>query len=461
MYEEDTIAAIATPPGEGGIGIIRISGRKAEEVALCLFSPNREETCPLDRLRSHYLHYGKIIDPRTNLPLDQVLLAIMRRPHSYTGEDVVEIQGHGGPLLMRRVLEVVLNQGVRLAQPGEFTKRAFLNGRLDLTQAEAVLDLIRAKSEQGLRLAWEHLDGGLSRRTEEIRDLLVSLTAYVEAYLDFPEEDIPERKKTEMEQELTGIAADLFGLAQTFSQGKVYREGVRTAIVGKPNVGKSSLLNLLVGEERAIVTPIPGTTRDILEETAVIGEIPLVIWDTAGLHRTTDEVERIGVQKAKERMNSAQLVIAMLDSSRPLDEDDREILSGLYGRKGLILLNKIDLPPAIDKENLDNLGIAVPVIPFSIKKAWGMDELKTAIQIAALGENRESNVMVSRLRHRDALTKAGESLRHSHQSLCNGMPLDLIAVDLRAALDHIGEITGHVTTEDILDRIFSEFCIGK
>lgn len=457
MYEEDTIAAIATPPGEGGIGIVRISGPKAEEIALRLFSPDRGKI----RLRSHHLHYGKIVDPKTNLPLDRVLLTVMRRPRSYTGEDVVEIHGHGGPLLMRRVLEVVLEQGARLARPGEFTKRAFLNGRLDLTQAEAVLDLIRAKSEQGLRLAWEQLDGGLSRRTEEIRDRLVSLTAYVEAHIDFPEEDIPERKKAKMEQELTGIAADLFSLAQTFSQGKVHREGVRTAIVGKPNVGKSSLLNMLLGEERAIVTSTSGTTRDVLEETAVVGDIPLVIWDTAGLRGTADEVEKIGVQKARERMNSAQLVIAMFDSSRPLDEDDREVLSGLYGRKGALLLNKIDLPRVVNKEDLDSLGIGMPVLPFSIKREWGLDELKTAIQIAALGESGESGVMVSRLRHRDALIKAGESLCCSHQSLCDGMPLDLIAVDLRAALGHIGEITGHVTTEDILDRIFSEFCIGK
>ncbi len=457
MYEGDTIAAIATPSGEGGIGVIRISGPDAEKIALRLFVPARN----FPALRSHYLHYGKVIDPKTRLPLDQVLLALMRRPRSYTGEDVVEIHAHGGPLLLRRILGVVLEQGARLARPGEFTKRAFLNGRLDLAQAEALVDLIRAKSEAGLRLAWEQFSGTLSRQAESLRNRLLSLMAYVEACMDFPEEDLPERGESEMEEEISALRADLLEWAETFSQGKVYREGVRTAIVGKPNVGKSSLLNLLLNEERAIVTPIPGTTRDVLEETVLVGEIPLVVWDTAGLRHTADAVESIGIERAREKVRSAQLVLAVLDASRPLDQDDREVLACLSGRKGIVLLNKVDLPQVVRKEDVERLGVGVPLIPFSVPERQGLEELKEAVQKAALGESGESEAVISRLRHRDALLKAQESLGRAQQSLRGGLPLDLVAVDLRLALDHLGEITGHVTTEDILDRIFSEFCIGK
>lgn len=463
MYERDTIAAIATPPGQGGIAVIRISGPQAEAVARQAFALAR----PHAHLLSHHLYFGHILDPLTGQPLDQGLLTLMRAPRSYTGEDVAEIHCHGGSLLARRVLEVIINQGARLAFPGEFTKRAFLNGRLDLSQAEAVLDLIQAKSEPGLQLAWEQLSGRLSAACTTIREKLLGLTAYVEAFIDFPEEDIPERTYTELVHELTALRAEITALSATFRQGKIYREGLRTAIVGKPNVGKSSLLNLLAGTERAIVTAIPGTTRDILEETVVVGGVPLVIWDTAGLRHSLDEVERIGVERALAGVREAELVLAVFDASRPFDEEDALVCNEVANKKVIPILNKVDLPPVIDPLTLEACLRTGPAVSLSAKNGTGLENLAARIQTAVFatqlpfGQDQTAGPVVTRARHRDALVKAEHSLQQALGSLQTGLPLDLVAVDLRAALDHIGEITGHVSTEDILDRVFREFCIGK
>ena len=463
MYEHDTIAAIATPAGQGGVAIIRISGPQAETVARRLFIL----TQPFEHLFSHHLYFGQIIDPFTTRVLDQGFLALMRAPHSYTGEDVAEVHCHGGMLLSQRILATVLRQGVRLALPGEFTKRAFLNGRMDLSQAEAVLDLIQAKSDQGLSLAWEQLSGSLSAACASLRDRLLRLTAYVEAFIDFPEDEIPERAQAELDGDIASLHSDIDALHATFSQGKVYREGLKTAIIGKPNVGKSTLLNLLAGTERAIVTSMPGTTRDVLEETIVIDGVPLVVWDTAGLRHTTDEVERIGVERARAGLREAELVLAIFDASQPFDDSDATVCEEIAVKKVIPILNKVDLPLAIRSEDLENRLHAGPLVNLSARCGIGLADLKSRIQQAVLGENftqgQESTggAVVSRLRHRDALVKAGQSLKQANTSLQEGLPLDLVAVDLRAALDYIGEITGHISTEDILDQVFREFCIGK
>jgi len=463
VYEHDTIAAIATPPGQGGVAIIRVSGPQAETIARQVFVFAQ----PSDKLLSHRFYFGRIVDPLNNRPLDQGLLALMLAPHSYTGEDVVEIHCHGGNLLSRRVLTVVLNQGARLAAPGEFTKRAFLNSRIDLSQAEAVLDLIQAKSDQGLSLAWEQFSGRLSDACTALRERLIALTAYVEAFIDFPEEDIPERTQTELAHEMHTLSADMEALAATFSQGKVYREGMRTAIIGKPNVGKSSLLNLLAGSERAIVTAVPGTTRDVLEETIVIGGVPLVVWDTAGLRHTTDEVERIGVERARSGLQEAELVLAVFDASRPLDAEDEIVCSAVAAKKLIPVLNKIDLSLGVSPADLEERLQAGPLVRLSAKSGIGMENLVERIQQAALGvgsagrQEQTGGAIVSRVRHRDSLAKAAQNLGQASTGLKEGLPFDLVSVDLRVALDHIGEITGHVSTEDILDRVFREFCIGK
>ena len=464
MYERDTIAAIATPPGQGGIAIVRISGPQAETIArqVFVFSHSPED------LLSHRFYFGRIIDPVTRSPLDQGLLVCMRSPQSYTGEDVVEIHCHGGSWLSRRVLTVVLDQGARLATPGEFTKRAFLNSRIDLSQAEAVLDLIQARSDQGLILAWEQLSGRLSEACAALRERLIALTAYIEAFIDFPEEDIPERTQTELAHELHTLINDVDSLGATFSQGKVYREGISTVIIGKPNVGKSSLLNLLAGSERAIVTAIPGTTRDVLEETVVVGGVPLVIWDTAGLRHPTDEVERIGVERARAGLREAELVLAVFDGSRPFDKDDETVCAAIADKKVVIpVFNKIDLSPVVNALDLEKRLQAGPLVQLSAKSGRGLENLLERIQQAALGaqsvfvQGQDRRAIVSRVRHRDALSKTVQNLRQASTSVTQGMPLELVAVDLRAALDHLGEITGHVSTEDILDKVFREFCIGK
>ena len=469
MYEHDTIAAIATPPGQGGIAIIRISGARSETVIKTLFLPDT----PWKEQHSHHFYIGRILDKPHGTPIDQGAIILMRAPKSYTCENTVEVHLHGGNFLTRRVLEAVLSQGVRLAEPGEFTKRAFLNGRLDLAQAEAVLDLIQATNETGLHLAWEHLAGRLSQACDEIRDKLLSLTAHLEALIDFPEEDIPEHSQEAMQSELAIIHDDLEALEATFSQGKVYRDGVRTAIVGKSNVGKSSLLNLLTGTERAIVTKVPGTTRDILEETVLVNDIPLVVWDTAGIRHTTDEVERIGIERALAGIEQAELILAVFDAAQPFDTSDALICEKLRGKKCIPLVNKSDLPQELDPADVISRIDQGPLIYISAKYGTGMKDLGERIQNVILGDRLDKKrgvigkndvlnyPFITKMRHKRALTKTTQSLENAASGLKDGVPLDLVAVDLHTSLDHIGEITGHVSSEDILDRVFQDFCIGK
>lgn len=492
MYEHDTIAAIATPAGSGGVAIVRISGDRAEALARAVFQPGhprehlKDEASQALRKRkrgqfifhSHHLYLGRVTDPLTGQPLDQALLALMRAPHSYTGEDVAEIQCHGGSFLVQGILEAVLKHGARLALPGEFTKRAFLNGRLDLSQAEAVLDLIQAKSAGGLRLALEQVSGRLSEQCGQLRERLLGLAAHLEAFLDFPEEDIPARSQGEFCRELSKLIEAVGRLHASFARGKVYRDGVRTVIVGKPNVGKSSLLNALIGTDRAIVTPVPGTTRDTLEETVTIGDIPLVVWDTAGLRASRDEVERMGIERTLAGIARAELVLAVFDASRPVDAEDKAVCDSISGKRIVPVLNKIDLSIETTAAELETRLKAGPSVAISARTGSGLDRLAEAITALLLGnpppfphpnagERQDGlaeaghGVIVTRLRHRDALIKTEQSLTTALESLSAGLPLDLVAVDLRAALDQIGEITGQVSSEDILDSIFGEFCIGK
>lgn len=465
MYEHDTIAAIATPPGRGGIAVIRVSGADAERIVRQLFLPRPS----WEKLHSHHFYLGKILEQPNGQPIDHAGLILMRAPHSYTGEHIAELHLHGGSFLTRRVLETILNQGARPAQPGEFTKRAFLNGRLDLIQAEAVLDLIHANNETGLHLAWEDLSGRLSQACSAIRDRLITQTAYLEAFIDFPEDDIPEHSQQELSSAFSSIRSDIETLAATFSQGKVYRDGIRTAIIGKPNVGKSSLLNLLADTERAIVTQVPGTTRDVLEESVLVNGILLVVQDTAGIRRTTDEIEKIGIERSLSSIEQAEIILALFDLSRPFDADDALICEKVQGKKFVLVGNKSDLPQRFDVTDLlDNLDTDAP-LHIAALYGTGMDDLRDRIREVALGKQQSGaegegpykGVMITKIRHKVALEKAAESLKGAEQGLAAGLPLDLVAVDLRASLDHIGVITGQVSSEEILDRVFQDFCIGK
>ena len=456
---EDTIAAIATPPGPGAIGVIKISGPGAEAIAKRIFRPKK----PRKHLESHRLYYGHIFDPETGGVIDEVLVALMRKPHSYTREDVLEIYAHSGYLVLTRILDLVLKSGARLAEPGEFTRRAFLNGRLDLAQAEAVQELITARSESALKLALNQLSGKLSERINEVKERLLSLLATVEAAVDFPEEDLeiiaPEEMARRLQEE---VLRPMEELVANFREGRIYREGLAIVLAGRPNVGKSSLLNALLREERAIVTPIPGTTRDILEETAHIGGLPVRLIDTAGLRETEDVVESLGVAKAKEKLETADLVILLVDGKEPPAAEDRRLYEEVAKRPHLVAVNKIDVAP---KENLSRWEGFFPEKPvfISAREGTGLSELSRRVFEIVIGKGpSEPPEIAPNLRQKSALEQAAEAVRRALRLLESPEPLpELLAIELREALSALSEITGEVATEDLLDRIFSHFCIGK
>ena len=456
MYHEDTIAAISTPPGEGGIGIVRVSGPDVPELAAHIIRLPGS-----GGLQSHRFSYGTLIDPATGDVLDEVMAVVMRAPRSYTREDLLEIQCHGGYLLVQRVLELVLRQGARLAEPGEFTKRAFLNGRIDLVQAEGVIDLIRGKSDAALALAQHQREGLLSGRLEDIRHRLATARALVEAHIDFPEEEIDPASLEQIRAGVIAASADLSLLLGGFSAGRVLRDGVSVLIAGKPNVGKSSLLNTLLREKRAIVTAIPGTTRDLIEEIVNIKGLPVRLTDAAGIRETSDPVEGEGVRLARERLVTADLVLFLLDGSRSWDEDDELIRGALVGRPCIVLKNKSDLPQApsclVTMDSLADLRI-------STLTGEGIDELLDAIHRIFIGgeaiDSREY-VALSRVRHRDALLECRACLELFLQNIVSGADLELLAIDLRDALSALGTVTGETSTDEVLDLIFSSFCIGK
>ena len=458
---EDTISAIVTAPGEAGVGIVRVSGPLAQNVGEALFCSASGRK--LAELPSHYASYGKVVNPVDGAMVDEVLLLVMRAPHSYTREDVVEIQCHGSHVSLRRILALTLSCGARLAEPGEFTKRAFLNGRLDLTQAEAVMDVIRAKTEASLRLAVRHLEGGLAAAIRAERERLLALIAHIEALLDYPEEEIEEVSARQAAEGATLSAVALQRLLDTADQGKVLREGLATVILGKPNVGKSSLLNALVRTQRAIVTDVPGTTRDVIEEYVNLRGVPLRIIDTAGIRETEDIVEKLGVERSRQMLEEADLVLVLLDTSRPLSTEDKEVLTLLGAQKSLVLLNKSDLPPLWGEEEIRTLAPGQQVLRISLAAASGLEELEEAIvqQVYCGAASQGEGLLAVNVRQEALLQQAVRHLQEVGVAAAAGMPLDCLSIDLRAAWTLLGEITGDTVGEDMITEIFSRFCIGK
>ncbi len=459
-YAEATIAAIATPIGPGAIGVIKVSGNQAETILKRIFQPKKA----VKEFQSHRLYYGFIKDPQSGELIDEVLITLMRKPHTYTREDVLEIYGHSGYFVLTKILELVLREGARLAEPGEFTRRAFLNGRIDLSQAEAILDLINARSEESLKLALNQLKGGLAERVIAIKENLLSALAVIEVAVDFPEEDVElvshyELSKTLEKEVLTGLEE----LIRSYQSGRLFREGIAVVIAGRPNVGKSSLLNALLLEERAIVTPIPGTTRDIIEETATICGLPVRLIDTAGLREAEDLVEEIGVRRAKEKIAEADVVVFLVDGSAEPSEEDFRLYAEIKDRPHLVAVNKIDIA---SQETLDlwrKAFSAEKLLFISAKTREGLEALGKAIfELVTQGGPREIPQVAPNLRQKIALEKAKEAVQRAVKNLKKPQFFpELVAVDLRDALSHLGEITGESTTEDLLDRIFSNFCLGK
>jgi len=461
LGEEDTICAIVTPPGEGGIGIVRMSGPEALAIAGKIFRSPRGKS--VGQMATYTAHYGHIVEPESGRVIDEVILLIMLAPGSYTREDVVEVHCHGGIVPLQRVFELIIAQGARIAQPGEFTKRAFLHGRLDLSQAEAVIDIVRAKTAAGLQAAMGQLGGGLSRRINPLRDRLLGLLAQVEVSIDFPEYDVPEATVAQIQAGCGDIKEEIEQLLQTAEQGRILRDGLRTIILGKPNVGKSSLLNALLREKRALVTAIPGTTRDVIEEYINIRGIPLKIMDTAGIRPTEDLLERLGIEQTRRFLAAADLALVLLDAQAGWTQEDGAIMAMLGDKKAIILVNKIDIGSAIESQELKRRFPTIPTLQISVKEGWGLEELEEVIaKMVFTGEVRSGeSVLVSNARHREALMGARDSLKGVLETLDAGMPVDLAAIDLREAWEHLSAITGDVVGEDIIQRIFSDFCVGK
>jgi tRNA modification GTPase len=458
MYKEDTIAAIATPAGEGGVGIVRMSGPDAEGIAQAIFCRSGGKN---GKLKSHTLYHGTIRDPKSSKIVDEVLLTIMRKPRSYTGEDVVEVHCHGGVFVVRRALELVLSQGARHAEPGEFTKRAFLNGRLDLAQAEAVRDLILARTEKAAELALSQIKGALSDWVGDLREELIDIVVQVEAAIDFPDEEVELLEPPLLISKIEALREKISTITGTYEWGKLFREGAKVCICGRPNVGKSSLLNALLGEPRVIVTPLPGTTRDIIEESINLDGLPVVLWDTAGIRTTGDEAEQIGVALSLQHIAKSEAVMVVLDASVSLSAEDHVFLSFIKSKRSLIVLNKHDLEQQIDIEQLDRLVGNQKFVSVSATRGDGLQELKQSLRELILHVDVEPGLVLTNLRHKSALVRGNQALADAVSALSQKRSAELIAVTLQEARQCLEEVIGSVQDEDILERIFTEFCIGK
>lgn len=460
--DEDTISAIATPLGEGGIGIVRLSGPLSTGIARKIFKAKRAGAWWEGK--GHALVYGHVVDPADGKLVDEALLGFMRAPFTYTREDIVELNCHGGIVPLKQALELTLAAGARLAEPGEFTKRAFLNGRIDLAQAESVVDIIRAKTEKGLKVAAAQLKGELSQKIGSLQNEVLGLLAQIEANIDFPEDDLEDITGRNIEERAESLAADLDTLIRNAEAGKIYREGIWTIIAGRPNVGKSSLLNRLLRENRAIVTEVPGTTRDIIEEVINIRGIPLKLVDTAGIRETKEMVERLGVERTKEMIGRADLVLLVLDSTAGITEGDREIAELVKGKETIVLINKIDVNSGgISAEEAGYLACGRPVLKISAVEGYGLDALEDKIVEMALGGrvSPSDEIMVTNVRHKRALESSRKYLLEAKAAIRGNVPVDIVSIDVKAAWESLGEITGSTVTEDIVERIFADFCIGK
>ncbi|HEY5575136.1 MAG TPA: tRNA uridine-5-carboxymethylaminomethyl(34) synthesis GTPase MnmE [Clostridiaceae bacterium] len=459
MKEFDTITAISTAIGEGGISIIRVSGERALQVVGRIFEGKNAKA--LDTMETYTMRYGHIVELGVGDFIDEVIVSYMKGPRSFTAEDTVEINCHGGIVAANKVLENVIKAGARIAEPGEFTKRAFLNGRIDLSQAEAVIDIIRAKTELSMKSAILQAGGNLSAAVRELREKLIALIAHIEATVDYPEDDLEEITGIQVAARLKEVAGEIGKALESADEGKIIREGLSTVIVGKPNVGKSSLLNTLLKENRAIVTDIPGTTRDVIEEYISIKGIPIKIVDTAGIRETEDVVEKIGVGKSIEKIEEADLIILILDSSSELTEEDRDIISFIKGKKYIVLLNKSDLNGKINIKEIEELDSEY-VISTSVTQGFGIDQLKDAIvKLFFHGEIKSNELVITNMRHKEAMMAANSSCFQAIEALNSTSAIDLASIDIRNAWYSLGQITGDTMEENIIDKIFSEFCLGK
>lgn len=459
MKEFDTICGIATPLGEGGISIIRVSGSKVLDIIDRVFKGVNNSS--VKDMKTYTMKYGHIYEIDSNDVIDEVIVSYMKGPKSFTAEDVVEVNCHGGVVSTNKVLEEIIKAGARMAEPGEFTKRAFLNGRIDLSQAEAVMDIIRAKTDLAMKSAVVQSSGHLSREINRLREYMLNTLALIEYSVDFTEDDeeVDETVPIRVLEQLDKAIAEMDALLKGADEGRIIRDGLKLAIVGKPNVGKSSLLNTLLREKRAIVTDIPGTTRDVIEEFVNLDGIPVKIIDTAGIRETEDVVERIGVERSKEKMNEADLVILVLDSSRSLDEEDKEIIKYVEDKKYMVLLNKVDLESKITEEDLSGLE---NIIKISAKSGFGIEDLKGKIKdMFFSGEVDAESLIISNNRHKQALYRALENCNVAQERVRLNEYLDLISIYVTAALKALGEITGAELEEDLVNKIFSEFCVGK
>lgn len=453
----DTIAAISTPRGEGGIGIVRLSGDSAFEIVEKIFKPKSGKK--ISELRNFSINYGHIFDGE-NL-VDEVMVSVMKAPNTYTKEDIVEINCHGGLVVTEKILETVLKYGARLSEPGEFTRRAFLNGRIDLTQAEAIIDVIHGKTEKSVSLSLNQLRGDLKEQIEHLKKLVLDVAAHINVVLDYPEEGIDDPLPANLVGNLEEVISTTDRLIKSYDKGKMIKEGIKTAIVGKPNVGKSSLLNSVLKEDRAIVTHVPGTTRDVIEEVVNLKGIPLILVDTAGIRNTDDIVENIGVEKSKKMIEKADLILFVVDGGRPLEAEDFEIHDAIKAEKVIGIINKIDMER---KADISKLTKVTKWIEISAKENLGIDEMEDEIYnhiVDGSIEDSSEKITITNVRHKSALEKTKQYVENMFETINLGLPMDLLAVDIKGALDSLSEVTGEISSEDLLDHIFSNFCVGK